>query len=147
MLEVTSSPGTSLSIFTLLFSQSNDVYFKVGMLATIGLAAKTAILIVEFAVDLQKQGMAVLEATLEACRQRFRPILMTALTFILGVAPLVWATGTGAGAQNAIGTAVFGGMLASTFVGVFFIPALLVAVQTIFRIRYAKESQETRHEA
>lgn len=131
----------------LLFSQSNDVYFKVGMLATIGLAAKNAILIVEFAVDLQKQGMAVLEATMEACRQRFRPILMTALTFILGVAPLVWATGAGAGAQNAIGTAVFGGMLASTFVGVFLIPALLVAVQIVFRIRYNKESQGARYEA
>ena len=131
----------------LLFSQSNDVYFKVGMLATIGLAAKNAILIVEFAVDLQKQGMAVLEATMEACRQRFRPILMTALTFILGVSPLVWATGAGAGAQNAIGTAVFGGMLASTFVGVFFIPALLAAVQIVFRIRYIKESQGAGYEA
>ncbi|BFM07912.1 efflux RND transporter permease subunit [Halioxenophilus aromaticivorans] len=125
----------------LLFSQSNDVYFKVGMLATIGLAAKNAILIVEFAVDLQKQGLGLIEATLEAARQRFRPILMTSLTFILGVSPLVWASGAGSGAQNAIGTAVFGGMLASTFVGVLMIPALLVCVQTVFRIRYGKTEE------
>lgn len=131
----------------LLFSQSNDVYFKVGMLATIGLAAKNAILIVEFSVDLQKQGMDFLAATMESCRQRLRPILMTALTFILGVTPLVWATGAGSGAQNAVGTAVFGGMLASTFVGIFMIPALLVAVQIIFKVRYGTASQEAAHDA
>ena len=125
----------------LLFSQSNDVYFKVGMLATIGLAAKNAILIVEFSVDLQKEGKALLDATIEACRQRFRPILMTSLTFILGVMPLVWASGAGAGAQNAIGTAVLGGMLASTVLGVFLTPALLISVQTLFRIRYDQTSE------
>lgn len=130
----------------LLLSQSNDVYFKVGMLATIGLAAKNAILIVEFSVDLQKQGMDFLAATMEASRQRLRPILMTALTFILGVTPLVWATGAGSGAQNAVGTAVFGGMLAATFVGIFMIPALLVAVQIIFKVRYGTAAQEAEHD-
>lgn len=129
----------------LLLSQSNDVYFKVGMLATIGLAAKNAILIVEFAVELQKQGMALIEATLEASRQRFRPILMTSLTFILGVTPLVLASGAGAGAQNAIGTAVMGGMLASTLIGVLMIPALLVSVQVLFRIRYGQKGEEAQH--
>lgn len=134
--------------FAWLLGQANDVYFKVGMLATIGLAAKNAILIVEFAVELQREGKQLLEATLEAARQRFRPILMTSLTFILGVAPLVWANGAGSGAQNSIGTAVFGGMLASTFLGVFMIPALLICVQTIFKIRYGQNPvQESQREA
>ena len=131
----------------LLLSQANDVYFKVGMLATIGLAAKNAILIVEFSVELQKQGMDFLAATMEACRQRLRPILMTALTFILGVMPLVWAAGAGSSAQNAVGTAVFSGMLAATIAGIFMIPALLVAVQIIFKVRYATTSQEATHDA
>ena len=121
----------------LAFDQSNDVYFKIGILATIGLAAKNAILVVEFAVELQRGGMAATEAVLEAARQRFRPILMTALTFILGVMPLAFASGAGAAAQNAIGIAVLFGMIASTFIGVFLVPALLISVQKIFRIDYA----------
>ncbi len=89
-------------------SQSNDVYFKVGLLATIGLAPKNAILIVEFAVELQGQGKSLLDATLTGARLRLRPIVMTSLAFILGVLPLARATGAGAGAQNAIGSGVMG---------------------------------------
>lgn len=122
----------------LAFDQSNDVYFKVGILATIGLAAKNAILIVEFAVELQREGKALMEALIEAASQRFRPILMTSLTFILGVMPLVFASGAGAGAQNAIGTAVLFGMIAATAIGVFIIPAFLWSVQRIFRIDFSR---------
>ncbi|MBN8993871.1 MAG: efflux RND transporter permease subunit [Rhizobiales bacterium] len=112
-----------------LFGQSNDVYFKVGLLTTIGLAAKNAILIVEFARDLEAQGRSVAEAILEAARMRIRPIVMTSLAFILGVLPLALATGAGSGAQNAIGFGVLGGMLASTLVGVFFVPVFFVLVR------------------
>ncbi|HEY0274568.1 MAG TPA: efflux RND transporter permease subunit, partial [Paenirhodobacter sp.] len=122
-----------------LFGQSNDVYFKVGLLTTIGLAAKNAILIVEFAVELQKQGKTVIEATLEAARQRLRPILMTSLAFILGVVPLATATGAGAGAQNAIGIGVMGGMISATLLGVFLIPAFYVCVRRLVSLKKAKE--------
>ncbi|TRW99373.1 efflux RND transporter permease subunit [Paracoccus sp. M683] len=115
----------------LLFGQSNDVYFKVGLLTTIGLAAKNAILIVEFAEDLQREGRSLIEATVEAARQRLRPILMTSLAFILGVVPLATATGAGAGAQNAIGIGVLGGMFSATVLGVFLIPAFYVCVRMI----------------
>jgi multidrug efflux pump len=111
------------------FGQSNDVYFKVGLLTTIGLAAKNAILIVEFARDLEAQGGSITEAILEASRMRIRPIVMTSLAFILGVLPLALATGAGSGAQNAIGFGVLGGMLASTLVGVFFVPVFFVLVR------------------
>ncbi|MCA2011377.1 efflux RND transporter permease subunit [Cereibacter sphaeroides] len=111
-----------------VFGQSNDVYFKVGMLTTIGLAARNAILIVEFAEDLRRQGRTVTEAAIEAARLRLRPILMTALTFILGVLPLATASGAGAASQNAIGTGVIGGMVASTFLGIFMVPALYVLI-------------------
>ncbi len=113
----------------LIAGQANDVYFKVGLLTTIGLAAKNAILIVEFAVDLEKQGRGLVEATLEAARQRLRPILMTSFAFILGVMPLALATGAGAGAQNAIGIGVLGGMAAATALGIFVVPALYVCVR------------------
>ena len=116
-----------------VLGQSNDVYFKVGLLATIGLAAKNAILIVEFAVELQGQGKSLLDATLTAARLRLRPIVMTSLAFILGVLPLARATGAGAGAQNAIGSGVMGGMIAATVLGVFLIPALFLIVRRIFR--------------
>ena len=117
----------------LLFDQSNDVYFKVGLLTTIGLAAKNAILIVEFAIDQQRQGKSLVEATLEASKQRLRPILMTSLAFILGVTPLAIADGAGAGGQNSIGIGVMGGMISATILGIFFIPLLFVAVSRIFR--------------
>ena len=116
-----------------LFGQSNDVYFKVGMLTTIGLAARNAILIVEFAEDLRRQGRGIAEAAVEAARLRLRPILMTALTFILGVLPLVTATGAGAAAQNAIGTGVIGGMVASTYLGIFMVPALYALIMRTVR--------------
>ncbi|MBT9290664.1 efflux RND transporter permease subunit [Prosthecodimorpha staleyi] len=111
-----------------VFGQSNDVYFKVGLLTTIGLAAKNAILIVEFARDLQVRGKGLAEATLEASRLRLRPIVMTSLAFILGVLPLAIATGAASGAQNAIGIGVLGGMLAATVLGIFFVPLFFVLV-------------------
>ncbi|GLK83723.1 efflux RND transporter permease subunit [Ancylobacter defluvii] len=116
-----------------LFGQSNDVYFKVGLLTTIGLAAKNAILIVEFAIERQAHGMGLVEATLDAARQRLRPILMTSFAFILGVTPLAIASGAGSGAQNAIGIGVMGGMIAATVLGIFFVPLLFIAVRRIFR--------------
>ncbi|CAM5761984.1 multidrug efflux RND transporter permease subunit [Labrys miyagiensis] len=117
----------------LVFGQTNDVYFKVGLLTTIGLAAKNAILIVEFAIERQEAGLGLVEATLEAVRQRLRPILMTSFAFILGVTPLAIASGAGSGAQNAIGIGVMGGMIAATALGIFFVPLLFVAVRRLFR--------------
>lgn len=117
----------------LMFGQTNDVYFKVGLLTTIGLAAKNAILIVEFAIAHQAAGMELVEATLHAARQRLRPILMTSFAFILGVLPLAIASGAGSGAQNSIGIGVMGGMMAATFLGIFFVPLLFVAVRQVFR--------------
>ncbi|MEI4488453.1 efflux RND transporter permease subunit [Frigidibacter sp. MR17.14] len=119
----------------LLAGQSNDVYFKVGLLTTIGLAAKNAILIVEFAVEQMTHGKTLVEATLEAARQRLRPILMTSFAFILGVVPLATATGAGAGAQNAIGIGVLGGMIAATGLGIFLVPAFFVCIRRIFSRR------------
>ncbi|MGP9811315.1 efflux RND transporter permease subunit [Rhodopseudomonas sp. NSM] len=116
----------------LLFGQTNDVYFKVGLLTTIGLAAKNAILIVEFALERQAAGQPLIEATLEAARQRLRPILMTSFAFILGVTPLAIASGAGSGAQNSIGIGVMGGMIAATALGIFFVPLLFVAVRRLF---------------
>lgn len=115
-------------IFALAREMSNDIYFQVGLLTTIGLSSRNAILIVEFAKDLYESGMSLTEATLEAVRMRLRPIAMTALTFMLGVTPLMIATGAGSGAQNAIGTGVFGGMLAATLLAIFFIPVFFVVV-------------------
>ncbi|HWF64405.1 MAG TPA: efflux RND transporter permease subunit, partial [Rhizomicrobium sp.] len=100
----------------------NDIYFQVGMLAIIGLSAKNAILIVEFAVDYEKQGMRARDAAMEAARIRLRPILMTSIAFIAGVSPLAVATGAGAGSQNDIGTGVIGGMLTATVLAIFFVP-------------------------
>ncbi|MFA6264933.1 MAG: efflux RND transporter permease subunit [Pseudolabrys sp.] len=117
----------------LLFGQSNDVYFKVGLLTTIGLAAKNAILIIEFALERQASGMGLVEATLEAARQRLRPILMTSFAFILGVTPLAIASGAGSGAQNSIGIGVMGGMIAATVLGIFFVPVLFVFIRGLFK--------------
>jgi multidrug efflux pump len=114
-----------------LFSQSNDVYFKVGLLTTIGLAAKNAILIVEFARDQQDAGMSIVEAAIEAARLRLRPIIMTSLAFILGVLPLAVSTGAGSGAQQSIGIGVLGGMLSATLLGIFFVPVFFVAVRKL----------------
>jgi multidrug efflux pump len=110
----------------------NDVYFKVGLIVIIGLSAKNAILIIEFARDLQDRGSSLVDATLEACRLRFRPILMTSIAFILGVLPLAISTGAGANGRRAIGTGVIGGMLAATVLAVFLIPVFFVVVRKIF---------------
>jgi multidrug efflux pump len=122
-----------------LFGQSNDVYFKVGLLTTIGLSAKNAILIVEFARDQQAAGKELVEATLMAARQRLRPILMTSLAFILGVLPLAVATGAGSGAQNAVGIGVMGGMIAATTVGIFMVPMFYVVVRRLADRRKPKD--------
>ncbi|WP_153447415.1 efflux RND transporter permease subunit [Vibrio algicola] len=117
---------------TMMRGLENDVYLQVGLLTTIGLSAKNAILIVEFAKDLYDKGMGLMEATMEACRLRLRPILMTSFAFILGVMPLALSTGAGANSRHAIGTSVIGGMLTATFLAIFFVPLFYVAVMKIF---------------
>ncbi|MDO1584830.1 efflux RND transporter permease subunit [Rhizobium oryzicola] len=116
-----------------LLGQANDVYFKVGLLTTIGLAAKNAILIVEFAKERQEAGHNLIDSALQAARLRLRPIIMTSLAFILGVVPLAIATGAGSAAQNAIGIGVLGGMLSATLLGIFFVPSFFVVVRTLSR--------------
>jgi len=106
----------------LLRGMSNDIYFQIGLITLIGLAAKNAILIVEFASQKMEQGMPVAEAALEAARLRFRPIVMTSMAFVLGIVPLVFATGAGAAARRSMGTGVFGGMILATFIATIFIP-------------------------
>jgi hydrophobic/amphiphilic exporter-1 (mainly G- bacteria), HAE1 family len=128
--------GVPLAVLGALSAQwsrgfANDVYCQIGLVMLIGLAAKNSILIVEFAEQLRHKGSTVIEAAVEAARIRLRPILMTSLAFILGVLPLVFATGAGAEARNSVGTAVAGGMLVSTFLNLVFIPILYVVVQTI----------------
>ena len=110
----------------------NDVYFKVGLIAIIGLSSKNAILIIEFARKLQDDGMSLMDATLEACRLRFRPILMTSIAFIVGVLPLAISSGAGAQSRHAIGTGVMGGMVAATLLAVFLVPVFFVVVRRIF---------------
>ncbi|MCH4270791.1 efflux RND transporter permease subunit [Kerstersia gyiorum] len=110
---------------------ANDVYFQVGLLATVGLAAKNGILIVEFARDLENRGMTLLDATLHAARMRLRPIIMTSLAFLLGVFPLVISSGAGAGGRHSLGTGVFGGTLVSTLLGIFFVPLFYVIVRSL----------------
>jgi multidrug efflux pump len=110
-----------------------DIYFQVAMLTTVGLASKNAILIVQFARQYHEEGQGLIEATMHAVHDRLRPILMTSLAFGLGVLPLAVATGAGAGAQRAIGTGVFGGMLTGTFLGIFFVPLFFVVVQRLSR--------------
>ena len=114
---------------------ANDIYFQVGLLTTMGLAAKNAILIIEFARERLAQGMPLVDATLEAVRIRLRPILMTSLAFVFGVTPLAIANGAGSGAQHAIGTGVIGGMLAATAFGIFFVPVFFVLVRRTFTRR------------
>jgi multidrug efflux pump len=118
---------------TLARGMSNDVYFQVGLVTIIGLAAKNAILIIEFAKDLQAQGRGVVESALMAARLRFRPIVMTSLAFILGVVPLFIASGAGSASQRAIGTGVIGGMLTAVVLAVFFVPLFFVVVRRLFK--------------
>ncbi len=115
---------------------SNDIYFQVGLLTTMGLAAKNAILIVEFAKDLYEKGMGLTEATLEAVRLRLRPIIMTSLAFVFGVLPLAISNGAGSGAQHAIGTGVLGGMISATVLAIFFVPLFFVVVEKIFKPKH-----------
>ncbi|AMO82939.1 MAG: multidrug efflux RND transporter permease AcrD [Hafnia sp.] len=110
----------------------NDVYFQVGLLTIIGLSAKNAILIVEFANELHRSGKDLLEATLEACRLRLRPILMTSLAFIFGVLPMAISHGAGSGSQHAVGTGVLGGMFTATFLAIFFVPVFFILVRRRF---------------
>ena len=111
----------------------NDVFFKVGLLTIVGLSAKNAILIVEFAKDLQAQGKGLIEATLEAAHLRLRPILMTSLAFILGVSPLALSTGAGSASRHDIGTGVAGGMITATVLAIIFVPVFFVVVRRIFK--------------
>ena len=120
---------------------TNDVYFQVGLLTTVGLASKNAILIVEFAVQLQEQGKNVFDATVQAVRLRLRPILMTSLAFGFGVIPLAIGTGAGAGGRNAIGTAVLGGTIASTVLGIFLVPVFFLLIRSWFKSRSRNEDE------
>ncbi len=131
--------------FAMARGLSNDVYFQVGLLTTIGLAAKNAILIVEFAKSLYEQGADLLDATMQAVRMRLRPIIMTSMAFMLGVTPLVLSSGAGSGSQNAIGTGVFGGMFSATLLAIFFVPVFFVVV---FRLasRFTKKNPESTSE-
>jgi multidrug efflux pump len=117
---------------SLLAGLPNDVYFQVGLLTTIGLSAKNAILIVEFARDLYEGGMSLIDATKEAARQRLRPIVMTSMAFILGVLPLAVSSGAGAGGRVAIGTSVMGGMISATILAIFFVPLFFTLIVTLF---------------
>ncbi|KEP68178.1 multidrug transporter [Thioclava dalianensis] len=125
-----------------IFGQANDVYFKVGLLTTIGLCARNSILIVEFAETLRSQGMTLLEATMTASRQRLRPILMTSLAFTLGITPLALAHGAGAASQQSIGIGMLGGILFTAIFGIFFCPVLYVAVMAgVDRIARARRKE------
>jgi multidrug efflux pump len=109
----------------------NDVYFQIGMVVVVGLAAKNAILIVEFGNELRAKGLSIRDAAMEAGRERLRPILMTSFAFILGVLPLVLASGAGAASRHSIGTGVFFGMLFATTIGVFFIPLFFEVIRAL----------------
>ena len=129
--------GVPLAVLGALSAQwarglQNDLYCQIGLVLLVGLAAKNAILIVEFAEQLRAKGMPVVEAAIEAARIRLRPILMTSLAFILGVMPLVFATGAGQEGRHSVGTAVVGGMFFATFLNILFIPILYVLVRTFF---------------
>ena len=122
---------------------SNDIFFQVGLLTTVGLTAKNAILIVEFAKDLHERGATLFDAAVEACRMRLRPIVMTSLAFSLGVLPLAITQGAGAGSSHAIGTGVLGGMISATTLVIFWVPLFFVAISTVFK---AKSKHEDAHE-
>ena len=134
-------------LFTGVRGLSNDVYFQVGLLTTVGLSSKNAILIVEFAKQLQEQGRGVVEATLMAVRLRLRPILMTSLAFGFGVLPLAIGTGAGAGGRHSIGTAVLGGMLVGTALGIFFVPLFFALIRGFLAKRKPKSEIEAQPES
>src|ERR1700681_2571007 len=121
----------------------NDVYCQIGLVMLIGLASKNAILIVEFAEQLQHRGLSLVDSAIEAARLRLRPILMTSIAFILGVLPLVFATGAGAAGRHSVGTTVFGGMIFSTFLNLFIIPVLYILVRGWLPMKLKPELVET----
>ncbi|WP_426113891.1 efflux RND transporter permease subunit [Pseudomonas sp. DSP3-2-2] len=127
---------------TSLRGLSNDVFFQVGLLVTVGLAAKNAILIVEFAKELHEQGKSLVDAAIEACRMRLRPIVMTSMAFILGVVPLAISTGAGSGSQHSIGTGVIGGMITAVVLAIFWVPLFFVSVSSLFK----GKQKETSHD-
>jgi multidrug efflux pump len=131
---------------TLFRGYANDVYFQVGLITIIGLSAKNAILIIEFAKDLQAQGKSAIDAALQAAHLRFRPILMTSMAFILGVMPLFLASGAGSASQRAIGTGVVGGMITAVALAVFFVPIFFVVVRRFFKPS-AHQIQHALHES
>jgi multidrug efflux pump len=130
---------------TMLRAYSNDVYFQVGLITIIGLSAKNAILIIEFAKDLQAQGKGIVESALAAAHLRFRPIIMTSLAFGLGVVPLAIASGAGSASQRAIGTGVLGGMVTGTILAVIFVPVFFVVVRTLFKGSARQHEADKRH--
>jgi len=121
----------------------NDVYFKVGLLTTVGLSTKNAILIIEFALDLEKQGRGLRESILEAVKLRLRPILMTSMAFVLGVVPLVISTGAGSASQNAIGTGVAGGMISGTVLAIFLVPVFYMVVRRLTKKKAVATNPES----
>jgi multidrug efflux pump len=141
--------GALLAVY--LRGLPNDVYFKVGLIAIIGLSSKNAILIIEFARSLQDQGRELKDALLEACRLRLRPILMTSIAFIVGVLPLALSSGAGAQSRHAIGTGVMGGMVAATVLAVFLVPVFYLVVSRLFpghgRTRRGSAGEESQHRA
>ena len=142
--------GVPLAVLGALSAQwarglQNDLYCQIGLVLLVGLAAKNAILIVEFAEQLRAKGMPVVEAAIEAARIRLRPILMTSLAFILGVMPLVFATGAGQEGRHSVGTTVVGGMFFATFLNILFIPILYVLVRTLFPGGRRDSAEETAH--
>ena len=130
---------------TVLRGYANDVYFQVGLITIIGLSAKNAILIIEFAKDLQAQGKTVVEAALAAAHMRFRPILMTSMAFMLGVLPLAISSGAGSASQRAIGTGVIGGSLVGTMLAVFFVPIFFVIVRGLFKVSERQHQFDAEH--
>jgi len=130
-------------IATTLADLHNDVYFQVGLLTTVGLSAKNAILIVEYAKALQEQGMELVGATLQAARLRLRPILMTSFAFMFGVLPLALSSGAGSGSRRAIGVGVLGGVSAATLLGIFFVPLFFVLIRSWFARRQRSDAPST----
>jgi multidrug efflux pump len=130
---------------TVLRGYANDVYFQVGLITIIGLSAKNAILIIEFAKDLQAQGKSVVESALAAAHLRFRPIIMTSMAFMLGVMPLALSSGAGSASQRAIGTGVIGGSLVGTVLAVFFVPIFFVVIRSIFKVSERQHQFDALH--
>jgi multidrug efflux pump len=130
-------------IATSIRGLDNDVYFQVGLLTTVGLAVKNAILIVEFAKEFYEEGATLRDAALKAARERLRPILMTSLAFVCGVFPLAIASGAGAAARTAIGTAVVGGMVTATILAIFFVPVFFVTVLSLFKVKPTVKHDDT----